>query len=135
MDEQLRLDDTAATWREVDDVVVALRLTDSMYLGVNSSGARLWELLSRGASRAELIQELVATFGLDRDINVGDTSAADERLDGYLDNVVVETLSGDITWDFEAKKDACKDGGHANYGFASQGDCVSHVQANAKAGK
>ena len=35
-------------------------------------------------------------------LNVGDTSANDQGLDGYIDNVVVETTSATTTFDFEA---------------------------------
>ena len=63
-------------------------------------------------------------------LNVGDTSAADVRLDGYLDNVVV-TIDGDATtYDFEpapASKDDCKKGGWADYGFSNQGQCIRFV--------
>jgi hypothetical protein len=61
-------------------------------------------------------------------INVGDTSANDVGLSGYLDNVVVN----DTTYDFEATpsdKNACKKGGFADYGFTNQGQCVSRSNA------
>ena len=70
-------------------------------------------------------------------INVGDTSANDEGLAGYVDNVVV-TGADTTTWDFEVPlevKDACKDGGHVLYGFETQGACVSSLQADPNAGK
>jgi hypothetical protein len=38
-------------------------------------------------------------------------------------------LADDVT------KDNCKEGGHANFGFSNQGQCVSWVQANPNAGK
>ena len=71
-------------------------------------------------------------------LNVGDTSATDEGLAGYYDNVQVATPAGTTTYDFEVRpevKDACKDGGYATYGFETQGDCVSALQANTNAGK
>ena len=71
-------------------------------------------------------------------LNVGDTSLDDGGLVGYLDNVVVTETSGATTYDFEVPvpvKDACKDGGWADYGFAGQGDCISSLQANANAGR
>jgi hypothetical protein len=72
-------------------------------------------------------------------INVGDTSANDAGLGGYLDNVVVTSAAhGATTYDFDValdEKDDCKDGGWASYGFANQGDCVSSLEANANAGK
>ncbi len=68
-------------------------------------------------------------------LNVGDTSASDEGLDGYLDNVVVNTDSDITTYDFEpvltpVSKDACKNGGWMNFNspvFKNQGQCVSYV--------
>jgi len=76
-------------------------------------------------------------------VNVGDTSANDVGLVGYLDNVVVDTTSGVTTYDFEppttpASKDECKNGGWQSFStptFKNQGQCVSYVQANEKAGK
>lgn len=71
-------------------------------------------------------------------LNWGQSSASDVGASGYLDNVQV-AIGADITiYDFEVKpsvKDACKDGGHADYGYASQGECVSALQANDNAGK
>ena len=69
-------------------------------------------------------------------LNVGDTDAADVGLDGYLDNVVVNT-SDDVTiYDFEAiptSKDDCKKGGWEDYGvFKNQGDCVSFVASQGR---
>ena len=71
-------------------------------------------------------------------LNIGDTSASDTGLAGYLDNVQVATGSGTTTYDFDVNagtKDDCKSGGWALYGFANQGGCVSWVQANPHAGK
>ncbi len=71
-------------------------------------------------------------------LNVGDTSANDSGLDGYLDNVIVETTSNITTYDFEpfitpeAKND-CKDDGWKTMkdtngnSFKNQGQCVSWV--------
>ncbi len=67
-------------------------------------------------------------------VNVGDTSANDTGLAGYLDNVVVTTAEGETVYDFEqdlttlADKEACKDGGWMNSEvpvFKNQGQCVS----------
>ena len=63
-------------------------------------------------------------------LNVGDTSAGDAALDGFLDNVVVTNDGTTTTYDFEpapAIKDDCKKGGYANYGFANQGQCIRFV--------
>ena len=76
-------------------------------------------------------------------LNVGDTAAGDVGLDGYLDNVVVNTDSDIVTSDFEpaltpSSKDECKKGGWMSFNtpsFGNQGQCVSFVQANAHANK
>ena len=77
-------------------------------------------------------------------LNVGDTSASDAGLDGYLDNVVL-TANGDTTiYDFEVdedgngvadtapptSKDDCKKGGWATFdnpSFPNQGQCIKYV--------
>lgn len=67
---------------------------------------------------------LVSFFSL----NVGDTSANDTGVGGYLDNVVVDVSSESTTYDFEATpadKGACKAGRWADYGFANQGLCIA----------
>ena len=74
-------------------------------------------------------------------LNVGDTSASDVGLDGYLDNVVVTTNTDVITYDFEpmltpVNKDECKKDGWMTFNapsFRNQGDCVSFVQSNGHA--
>jgi hypothetical protein len=71
-------------------------------------------------------------------LNVGDTSINDQGLDGYLDNVVVNTDSAETTYDFEpvltpVSKDECKNGGWMNFNtpsFQNQGQCVSFVNQN-----
>lgn len=67
-------------------------------------------------------------------LNVGDTSINDGGVSGYYDNVQVSKTDGNSTvYDFEVRpaiKDACKDGGWVDYGFTSQGNCVSYLQAN-----
>lgn len=72
-------------------------------------------------------------------INVGDTSATldDTGLDGYLDNVVVDTVDGVSTYDFEvgpASKADCKNDGWRNFEgmFKNQGDCVSFVASQGR---
>jgi hypothetical protein len=66
-------------------------------------------------------------------LNLGDTSANDEGVDGYFDNVVV-TIDGETTiYDFEPvppDKDACKNGGYVEYGFPDQGQCIKFVNTN-----
>ena len=63
-------------------------------------------------------------------LNVGDTSAGDQDVAGYFDNVVIDLESGVTAYDFEPSattKDDCKKGGFADYGYKNQGECVSDV--------
>lgn len=69
-------------------------------------------------------------------LNVGDTSASDVGLDGYLDNVVVDTNGDTTTYNFDpattpVSKDECKKDGWMTFNtpvFKNQGSCVSFVQ-------
>ena len=73
-------------------------------------------------------------------INVGDTSANDAGLDGYLDNVVLTGDGMSTAFDFEPAltpetKDDCKHGGWQDFNtpeFKNQGDCVSFVANNGR---
>jgi hypothetical protein len=76
-------------------------------------------------------------------LNVGDSSASDAGVSGYLDKVVVTSANGDVvTYDFEQtptvlpNKEACKNGGWMKSDipeFKNQGDCVSYFASNGKA--
>ncbi|MCL4208400.1 hypothetical protein KJZ63_02070 [Patescibacteria group bacterium] len=93
-------------------------------------------------------------------LNVGDTSANDQGLDGYLDKVVVNTDTDVTTYDFEPtvtpspsptpsvspspspstmpeSKDDCKKGGWLSlfFGFRNQGLCVSSTVKNSHSNK
>lgn len=64
-------------------------------------------------------------------LNVGDTTANDAGLDGYLDNVVVTMEDGVTIYDFEPapqSKMDCKDGNWASFGFKNQGQCVRFME-------
>jgi hypothetical protein len=61
-------------------------------------------------------------------INVGDTSTSDVGLDGYLDNVVLDTDAGVTVYDFEPVRDICVDGGYVDLGFKNQGQCVRFLE-------
>lgn len=64
-DREIRLRRTGLEWRAIEGEVVALDFQGSVYLGINPSGAALWPLLAKGASRVELEHTLVTTFGLE----------------------------------------------------------------------
>lgn len=73
-------------------------------------------------------------------LNVGDTSANDTDLDGYLDNVVVNVAGDSTVYDFEpaltpVSKDECKKGGWHTFNtpvFKNQGACVSFVASEGR---
>ena len=66
-------------------------------------------------------------------INVGDTSASDLGVNGYLDKVVVNLTGGSTTFNFDPSMDSCKNGGWQTQTrpdgstFKNQGDCVSYT--------
>jgi hypothetical protein len=63
-DPRLRTNDLS--WREIDDEVIAVDVETSTYLGTNKAGALLWRRLSEGgATKQELVDILVETYGLD----------------------------------------------------------------------
>lgn len=72
-------------------------------------------------------------------LNVGDTSANDLGLDGYLDKVVVDIGPDAVTYDFEplitptGDKNECKNGGWKTFNnpvFKNQGQCVAYTNHN-----
>lgn len=52
-------------WCEVGDEVVALDDLAVNYVSTNGTGGRLWKALADGATRDELIQDLVDAYGID----------------------------------------------------------------------
>jgi hypothetical protein len=63
---QLKLRKTDLQWRAVEGEVVALDLRGSQYLGVNDTGAALWDMLAAGTTRAALAHQLVTSYDLDQ---------------------------------------------------------------------
>jgi hypothetical protein len=61
----LRLRQADLHSRAVDGEVVALDMADSEYLGVNVSGAPLWDALRTGATRDDLVELLRARHQLE----------------------------------------------------------------------
>lgn len=64
---QLRLRSADLSWREIEDEVVAVDLQASTYVSANASGLVLWRALAEGATREELVDHLVAEFGVERE--------------------------------------------------------------------
>ena len=69
----LRLRPDALDWSVIDDEVVALDAEQSQYLATNASGTLLWETLQEGATRAQLVDVLVAHYGIDAEQAGADT--------------------------------------------------------------
>jgi hypothetical protein len=64
-------------WRHVEEQILALDPLSSTFFNTNRAGALLWSALSRGRTREELIDQLVANYGID-----AETAAQD--VDAYL---------------------------------------------------
>ena len=77
---EFRLRPEAVAWREVDGEVIALGLESSTYFGTNASGSVLWRRLADGTTRAELIETLMTTFGLEE-------AQAQTDVDAFLDDL------------------------------------------------
>lgn len=65
--QRYRLKQDAVEWRDTGDEIVALDVGTATYLSVNPSGAVLWEAVTAGATREELVERLVERFDIDRD--------------------------------------------------------------------
>jgi hypothetical protein len=61
----LDLAEESLIWREVDGQVIVLDKRTWSYLSINDSGALLWREIAKGAKRAELVERLHETYGLD----------------------------------------------------------------------
>lgn len=68
----MQLKQTGLHWREIDGEIVALEGGTSTYVVANRSGALLWQILVNGASREELIDRLVNTYGIDGELAAND---------------------------------------------------------------
>jgi hypothetical protein len=73
--EILKLKGDGRSWRAMDDEVVVLDTSRSEYLAVNKTGAALWPLLVAGATRNELANVLVSTFGVSESRATSDVAA------------------------------------------------------------
>jgi hypothetical protein len=54
--------------RRVDDELVLVHSGRNEVFSLNSTGARLWELLSEGRSPAEVVEQLAAEFEVTREL-------------------------------------------------------------------
>ena len=72
---QLRLREEAVAWQEIDDEIVVLDLQSSEYFKVNGTGALLWQRLSQGAPREDLVDALGERYELPPDTAERDVDA------------------------------------------------------------
>jgi len=86
---QLKLRKTDLQWRAVEGEVVALDLRGSQYLGINDSGAVLWDMLAAGTTRAALANHLAASYDLDLE-------TAELHADAFLDQLRAQDLLDEI---------------------------------------
>lgn len=59
----MRVNNRDLFWRRLGDEVILLDQRTSLYLGINSTGAALWDLLVDGCDRDQLVSRLVDTAG------------------------------------------------------------------------
>jgi len=71
--------------RRVDDGIVLVHLRTNRIFSLNRTGARLWELLGDGSTRAELRQKLLREFDVE-------PMVVDAELDSILPELMSEGL-------------------------------------------
>ena len=77
MSGNLRLRGDDLEWRLVEGEVIALDVRDELYLGLNDSGSKLWQVLSGGAKQQQLVEILVVAYGIER-------AAAERDVEDFL---------------------------------------------------
>lgn len=85
--DEFRLRSNDLSWRELDGEIVALDGGKSVYLGTNRTGALLWQKVSAGTTRDQLVAELVNGFDveIERARSDVDRFVADLRANGLLE--------------------------------------------------
>ena len=83
--EPARLRADAVEWRLIEGEIVAIDLQRAEYVLINASGAALWPSLVEGATRDELVQQLVERY----DLSVVDAAA---DVDAFLDSLASRSL-------------------------------------------
>jgi hypothetical protein len=71
----LRLRAEELDWQELDSEIVVLDGRTAAYLSVNGSGAMLWRLLARDATREQLVHALLDTYDVEQARAEADTDA------------------------------------------------------------
>lgn len=65
MDETQLRPNPDVVWRQVGDEVVLVNMKTNLIYSLNSTGARLWELLDSGADRREIEQAMLDEFDVE----------------------------------------------------------------------
>ena len=78
----LRIRGHQLDWVEAGDEVIALDHLSGRYLSSNASGSVLWQLLAKGATRGELVDQLLAQFDVTRERAAEDVDAFLLHLEG-----------------------------------------------------
>jgi hypothetical protein len=76
-----RIRSEAVDWLDVEEQVIALDSEKSVYVSTNQSGALLWHRLVEGATADELVELLVATYGVGQEQAAGDVRSFLDMLD------------------------------------------------------
>ena len=74
----VRSDDVVA--RRLDDVVILINLKTNRIFELNSTGARLWELMSAGSTKTEIHDTMLGEF----DVTEPELTSAIDALAGWL---------------------------------------------------
>lgn len=82
-DDELRLRQRNLAWREVEGEIVSLDSAGSNYLAANRSGAVLWKALADGATLADLVTLLTATFAIEESVARRDVEAFVGELEAH----------------------------------------------------
>ncbi|MGC4746286.1 PqqD family protein [Micromonospora sp. DT201] len=78
-----RVDPDRVAWRVAGDEVVVLDTANSVYFGLDSAGALLWQRLVAGATSTELVTALEETAAVDRERARADVAAFLKDLRGH----------------------------------------------------
>jgi hypothetical protein len=76
---RLRLHDLE--WREIEGEIVILDLESSSYMAINNTGRVIWKALTSGATRDQLVAELMGTFSVHEEVAERDVDEFLESLD------------------------------------------------------
>jgi hypothetical protein len=79
--------------RQVGEETVILDLASGTYFGLDSVGARIWQLLSEGRTQAEVCESMLAEYEVSRDEIERDLS---ELLDALVDKGLIRFESASL---------------------------------------